>query len=50
MAASSSGGGGGSKRPNNFSSEFNSLSSGSIWKGENESDAELTEAYDLPVG
>ncbi len=35
---------------NKFSSEFNNLSAGSVWKGENESEAELTEGYDLPNG
>ena len=39
-----------SAKNNKFSSEFNSLSAGSVWKGENESDAELTEGYDFPVG
>jgi hypothetical protein len=36
-------------RPQNLFDDLGSLSAGAVWKGENESDAELMESYDTPL-
>lgn len=40
---------GGSSSSQNLNDDFVSLSAGAMWKGENESDAELMETYDSPL-
>ena len=38
-----------SPAPQNLLDDFSGLSAGAVWKGENESDAELMEMYDSPL-
>ena len=52
MAGASANGGnsGAGSHSQNISDDFGSLSASAVWKGENESDAELMEAFESPVG
>lgn len=38
-----------SSEAQNLNDDFSGLSAGGLWKGENESDAELMETYESPL-